>query len=132
MTLKQAREHRSAMERASASLDDKTASTAPGIFPRLKGDGSLVTAGTRIDWGGVLKRAAADLWDNEQNTPEAAPNLWEDIPYREGVRIIPEVITVGLAFFKGEKGWWKDERYRSCVDDNVWTPEQNSEVWVKE
>lgn len=56
--------------------------------------------------GRTLKRAAVDLWDNEANTPDAAPTLWEDIDYRDGIRVIPETITVGLAFAKGEKGWW--------------------------
>lgn len=40
------------IERAASSLDDKTASTASTLFPRLKQDGSLVKYGTRINWNG--------------------------------------------------------------------------------
>ena len=130
MTLtEKARKMRAAMETAAVSLDDATASTAPELFPRLKGDGSLVKAGTRICWGGTLKRAAVDLWDNAENTPDAAPTLWEDVLYRDGIRIIPETITVGLAFAKGEKGWWGDVLYASTLDNNVWTPEQHPAGW---
>ena len=130
MTLtEKARKMRAAMETAAVSLDDATASTAPELFPRLKGDGSLVKAGTRICWGGTLKRAAVDLWDNAENTPDAAPTLWEDVLYRDGIRIIPETITVGLAFAKGERGWWGDALYASTMDDNVWTPEQYPAGW---
>ena len=130
MTLvEKARKMRAAMETAAVSLDDATASTAPELFPRLKGDGSLVKSGARICWGGKLKRAAVDLWDNAENTPDAAPNLWEDVLYRDGIRIIPETITVGLAFSKGEKGWWGDVLYASTLDNNVWTPEDYPTGW---
>ena len=130
MTLvEKARKMRAAMETAAVSLDDATASTAPELFPRLKGDGSLVKAGTRICWGGTLKRAAVDLWDNEANTPDAAPTLWEDVLYRDGIRIIPDTITVGLAFAKGEKGWWGDVLYASTLDNNVWTPTDYPTGW---
>lgn len=130
MDLKEkARKMRAAMETAAVSLDDATASTAPELFPRLKGDGSLVKSGTRICWGGKLKRAAVDLWDNAENTPDAAPTLWEDVLYRDGIRIIPETITVGLSFAKGENGWWGDVLYASTMDANVYTPEQYPAGW---
>ncbi len=124
-----ARKLRAAMETAAVSLDDATASTAPELCPRLKGNGSLVKAGTRICWGGMLKRAAVDLWDNAENTPDAAPTLWEDVLYRDGIRIIPDTITVGLAFAKSEKGWWGDVLYASTLDNNVWTPKDYPTGW---
>ena len=130
MTLtEKARKMRAAMETAAVSLDDATASTAPELFPRLKGDGSLVKAGTRICWCGTLKRAAVVLWDNADNTPDAAPTLWEDVLYRDGIRIIPATITVGLAFAKGERGWWGDALYASTMDANVWTPSDYPAGW---
>lgn len=130
MTLvEKARKMRAAMETAAVSLDDATASTAPELFPRLKGDGRLVKAGTRICWGGKLKRAAVDLWGNAENTPDAAPTLWEDVLYRDGIRIIPETITAGLAFAKGEQGWWGDVLYASTLDNNVWTPKDYPTGW---
>ena len=129
MKLNEALKLRSIVEIASASLDDKTASEGASLFPRLKGDGSLVKAGTRINWDGVIKRAAVDLWDSEANNPKYAPTLWEDIEYKDGYRIIPEVITVGKVFAKDECGWWGDELYRSTVDANVYTPEQYAPNW---
>ena len=41
---------------ATASVDDKTASITPELFPQLKQDGSLVAAGSRINWNDILKR----------------------------------------------------------------------------
>ena len=58
--------------KSAASLTDADASLAPELFTRLTGSGSLVKAGTRINWGGTIKRAASDLWDTAQNTPDVA------------------------------------------------------------
>ena len=120
---------RAIVEQAAVSLDDKTASEAATLFPRLKQDNSLIAAGTRINHGGTIKRAAVDLWDTAENAPDVAPALWEDIAYREGIRIIPEVITAGTAFAKDELGWWGDVLYRSTIDANVWTPAANAAGW---
>lgn len=121
---------RGLIETAAEGLDDATASQAAPLFPSLKEDGSLVEFGTRINWKGVVMRAAVDLWDTPENNPDNAPTLWEDLPYIDGIRIIPDVITVGLAFSKGEKGWWYGELYESTVDNNVYTPEQYPDNWM--
>lgn len=120
---------RAIIETAAASLDDKTASTAPTLFPRLKQDGSLIKAGTRINHNGSIKRAAVDLWDKADNSPDNAPTLWEDILYRDGYRIIPNVITAGTAFALDELGWWGDKLYKSLLSANVYTPEQYPNGW---
>lgn len=120
---------RDTMDKAGAMLTDAQASTVVDLYPALRGDGALITAGTRINWKGQLKRAAVDLWDTETNTPDNTPALWEDVNYREGYRIIPEVITAGLAFAKGEIGWWGDTLYRSLMDANVYTPEAYPAGW---
>lgn len=109
--------------------DDATASRAVEFHPTLKEDGSLVAAGTRINWHGTLKRAAVDLWDTPENNPDNAPTLWADIQYRNGYRIIPKTITVTTAFSQGEYGWWGDVLYRSKVNANVYTPEQYAGNW---
>ena len=129
MTRKEALRLRAIVEQAAASLDDKTASAGAALFPRLKQDGALVKAGTRVNWNGTLKRAAVDLWDTEENNPDNAPTLWEDIAYRDGFRIIPQTITAGTAFAMDECGWWGDTLYRSTISANVWTPEQYSAGW---
>lgn len=120
---------RAIVEQAAVSLDDKTASEAAMLFPKLKQDGSLVAVGTRINHNGVIKRAAVDLWDTPENNPDNAPALWEDISYKDGYRIIPETITAGTAFEKDECGWWKGILYRSLIPANVYTPEQYAAGW---
>lgn len=113
-----------------ASIDDATASTVIPLFPAMKYDGGLIRSGTRINWNGTLKRAAVDLWDRPDCSPDNAPEMWEDVLYRDGYRIIPDVITVGLAFANGEKGWWTDGLlYESLVDNNTYTPAAYREHW---
>lgn len=125
-----AREVRAAMDNAANVLTDADASNSVLLYPTLKGDGSLIRTGTRINWNCTLKRAAVDLWDTAENTPDVATDIWEDINYKNGYRIIPETITVGLAFSKGEIGWWGDVLYKSIYDgQNVWTPEQYAAAW---
>lgn len=120
---------REVMNTAAEYLTDAQASTVASIYPGLKYDGELIKSGTRIYWGGVLKRAAVDLWDREENNPDNAPDLWEDVLYRDGYRIIPETIAVGLAFSEGELGWWGEVLYKSKVDANVYTPAQYAPNW---
>lgn len=109
--------------------DDKTASRAVEFHPVLKQDGSLVSAGTRINWHGQLKRAAVDVWDTAENNPDNAPTLWENISYRNGFRVIHETITAGTAFSAGEYGWWGETLYQSTINNNVWTPEAYPTGW---
>ena len=128
-----AREVRVAMDNAANVLTDADASNSVLLYPTLKGDGSLIKTGTRINWNGTLKRAAVDLWDTAENTPDVATDIWEDINYKNGYRIIPETITVGLAFSKGGIGWWGDVLYKSIYDGaNVWTPEQYAAAWEEQ
>lgn len=126
-----ARRLREVIVTASASLDDKTASTSVELFPRLKQDGDLIKTGTRINWNGTIKRATVDIWDMEGNDPDNAPTLWASLDYFKGYRIIPQVITVTTSFANGECGWWNDDLYVSKVDNNVYTPEQYINNWEK-
>lgn len=133
LTVDEARAIRALLVSSSEGTADKEASMMPMIFPRLTGDGSLIKAGARICWpmgdGCVVKRAAVDLWDRAENTPDAAPALWEEIAYRAGERVIPAVISATNAFAKGELGWWGDVLKRSKIPANVWNPDVNPSGW---
>ena len=129
MTKEEAIAFRKLVLAGSASMTDKEVSTAPDVLPRMYYTGELISNGTRINWNGTVKRAASDLWDREDQNPDNAPNLWEDISYREGIRIIPDPITTGLAFAKDELGWWENAIYKSLKADNVYNPSVRPEDW---
>ena len=129
MTRGEAKEIIKAFKALRNDATDKTASLCVSAYPKLKENGQLITAGTRIKWNGKLLRAAVDLWDTTENNPDNAPSLWEEINYKEGYRIIPTTITVGTAFAKDECGWYNDVLYKSLLDSNVWTPDQYPNGW---
>lgn len=124
-----ARQLRAVIEEMTATASDAVVSKAPTACPKLKQDGSLVRAGTKINWSGVVKKAGSDLWDTEANNPDNAPDLWEDLLYKDGYRIIPETITVTGAFSDGEKGWWKGQLWESTANNNVYNPDQYPGNW---
>lgn len=124
-----ARKLRPLMVKAAQSLDDKDASEAVALFDGMRYDGSLIKAGTRIQWNSVLKQAAVDLWDTTENNPDNAPTLWTDIAYSDGIRIILETITAAQAFSLDELGWWNGHIYRSTIAANVYTPAQYAAGW---
>ena len=128
-TAEEARAWRKQFEAALPAIPDKEASGSPDLFPTLKRDGKLIKAGTRINWNGWLMQAAVDLWDAEENDPDHAPTLWVKINYKDGVRVIPDVILAAEAFALNELGWWKGDIYKSLLNSNVYTPEQYAAGW---
>ena len=115
-------------------LPDNEASTVPSLYEGMKYDGSLIEAGTRKQWGDKLMKAAVDLWDREENNPDNAPTLWEELQYKDGVRIIPKQITVTSAFSQNELGYWEEDEsvYKSLVNGNVFTPVEYAQNWEKQ
>lgn len=63
--------------------------------------------------------------------PDKTEALFKKLMYRDGIRIIPEVITTGDMFALDELGWWGDVLYRSKKDSNVYTPAVRPEDWEK-
>lgn len=124
-----ARQMRAAMDRAGTMLTDAQASTVTAIYPRLKDSGELVPVGTRIQWNGTIRRSRVDLWDAKENNPDNAPELWETVMYREGIRVIPEVIVAENPFSLGEQGWWGGVLYESLMNANVYTPDAYPAGW---
>ena len=113
--IEQARKLRPIVEQAASSLDDQTASTAASLFPRLKEDGSLVSAGARINWNGTIKKAAVDLWDTAENNPDNAPSLWQDIEYKDGYCGVADCIFGEYVNPEGIEVYIADEVFYEAV-----------------
>ena len=128
-TAEEARAWRAQLDKALPAVPDKDASGCVDLYPTLKQSGSLIKAGTRINWGGWLKQATVDLWDTEENDPDHAPGLWVKISYKDGVRVIPDIISAAEAFALNELGWWDGAIYKSLIAANVYTPEQYPDGW---
>ena len=122
------------IEEAMETRDYKTASKAPELYPKMSFSGKLIKAGTRINHGGKIIKAAADLWDREENSPENAPNLWAKIDYIDGIRIIPEIISAAEAFSLGELGYFieNEKIYKSLIEGNVYNPRVYPAGWEEQ
>lgn len=132
VTREEAYKLRAIIEKAAVSLDDKDASEGVTLFPRLKGDGSLIKAGTRINWNGVIKRAANALWDTLENDPDHAPDLWNDIEYREGLRVLTGPIPATNPVQVDEICWYKDEKWKNISGvPSVYLPDEYPTGWKK-
>lgn len=136
MTREKAKKFRGLVVKGSAGLSDAEVSTAPEVLRVLAKDGSLVEAGERINWNGDVKRAKVALWDTAENAPDAAPDLWDDIEYKDGIRKIPVadsgIFDATLAFSEGEPGYSTVDElvYVSRVNGNVYTPQLVPGNWV--
>lgn len=128
-TKEAARAWRAQLDKALPAVPDKDASGCVDLYPTLKQSGSLIKAGTRINWNGWLKQATVDLWDTEANDPDHAPTLWVKINYKDGVRVIPDVISAAEAFALDELGWWNGAIYKSLIAANVYTPDAYPQGW---
>ena len=136
MTREKAKKFRALVVKGSVALSDADVSEAPEVLRVLKRDGSLVETGERINWNGDVKRAKVALWDTAENAPDAAPDLWDDINYVDGVRKIPVtdsgIFDATLAFSEGEPGYSTVDElvYVSRVNGNVYTPKLVPGNWV--
>jgi hypothetical protein len=128
-TAEEARVWRAQLEKALPAVPDKDASGCVDLYPTLKQSGGLIKAGTRINWNGWLKQATVDLWDTEANDPDHAPTLWVKIQYKDGARVIPDVITAAEAFDKDELGCWNGAIYKRLIAANVYTPDAYPRGW---
>ena len=129
-TKDEARAWRKQFEKVLLVVPDKEASSCAELYPTMKYDGGLIAYKTRINWNGVLKQAAVDLWDMEENNPDNNPDLWNDVEYKNGIRIIPSQIPATNPFGYDELGLWEDGFvYKSKLQTNVYTPAQYPLGW---
>ena len=112
------------------AIPDRELATHPDLFPRLKGDGSLIEAGHHINWNGIIKRAANAMWDTVENDPDHAPTLWNDIEYREGLRVLTGPIPETNPVQVDEICWYKDEKWKNISGvPSTYLPDEYPTGW---
>lgn len=132
---------RALVEKAMAvsPLTDAEASEMPTMFPKWddlpagyefkKED---VAKRPRVWYGGKLYVVTGVHKVQADWTPDVAVSLYEYVPYRDGYREIPEHITAAHPFSKGEEGIDADGViWVSKKDNNVYTPTQYADNWMK-
>lgn len=109
---------------------DQVRSEAIGLHERWLVNVEYRTGDVR-QFADKLYRCNLNHTSQESWKPDVSPSLWTQIMYRDGIRIIPDVIEATQPFTKDERGWWKDDLYVSLIDANVYTPEQYPAGWQK-
>lgn len=123
ITIEQARAYREIIVKASESLSDKDALTAPMLFERWSGEGISYTAGTRLYFEGVLYKVLLDHVSQPEWTPSDAPSLFTKVLIPDPT-VIPEweQPTSTNPYMIGDKVRHNDKVWISTVDNNVWEP----------
>lgn len=126
MTRGKAKQLRAAIEAASASLDDQTASTVPELYPEWD-PSKLYTAGDRVQYGGVLYKCLQAHTAQEAWSPTASPSLW--------AQVLGETLSEWVQpdstnpYMKGDKVIFNGQIYASVIDNNVWSPSAHPAGW---
>lgn len=123
ITREQAYKLRALIEKASASLTDTDAITAPELFPKFDGNAHLYAVGNRVRYGDLLYKCLQAHTSQTDWTPDVAVSLWVrvDDPSIE----FPEwrqPTGAQDAYMKGDKVSYEGKHYISIVDNNVWSP----------
>jgi chitodextrinase len=121
ITREQAYKLRALIEKASASLPDTDAITAPELFPKWTIKEYAV--GDRVRYGDLLYKCLQNHTSQTDWTPDVAVSLWVrvDDPSIE----FPEwrqPTGAQDAYMKGDKVSYEGKHYISTVDNNVWSP----------
>ena len=124
ITREQAYKLRALIEKASASLTDTDAITAPELFPKFDGNAHLYAVGDRVRYGELLYKCLQAHTSQSDWTPDVAVSLWVrvDDPAEE----FPEwrqPVGASDAYSKGSKVSYNGGHFISTVDNNVWAPD---------
>ena len=123
ITREQAHKLRALIEKASASLSDTDAITAPELFPRFDGNAHLYAVGDRVRYGDLLYKCLQAHTSQSDWTPDTAVSLWvrvddPSIEYPEW----KQPTGAQDAYAKGAKVSHNEKHWVSDVDNNVWEP----------
>ena len=82
-------------------------------------------------WNGNLYKIVQKHTTQPDYNLDELPALYTKVVPKNIIRKIPDPITVGEAFVKGEKGIWVDGKiYESTLDKpNTWTPTDYPQAW---
>jgi len=120
ITISRAIELRKVIEKASESLSDEIALTAPELFKPWRTNTSYTT-GDRIQYNLTLYKCVQSHTSQSDWTPDVTPALWTEVSLDE----FPEwkqPIGAQDAYMKDDKVSHNGSHWISTVDSNVWEP----------
>ena len=105
-----------------ASVDDKTALAAKGLYPTWKTD-TAYSVGDRVLYDGVLYKCLQSHTSQLTWTPTDAVSLWAEVLIPDP-EVIPDWVQPESTnpYMKGDKVKHNGKTWESIVDNNVWEP----------
>ena len=120
--IERARQLRPLIEKASESLSDEDAFSAPELFPNWKANKDYVVY-ERVQYELKLYKCIQNHTSQADWTPDVAVSLWVEVP--DPSQEWPEwkqPTGAHDAYSKGDKVSHNDKHWISDVDNNVWEP----------
>ena len=125
ITEARARQLRSLIEKASASLSDDDALSAVTLFPEWR-PGIAVAADERYEYEAKLYRCVQAHTTQDGWEPDKTPALWTEVAKPGEIPVWRQPTGAQDAYQTGDKVHFptaEDAVYVSTVDNNVWSPD---------
>ena len=132
ITKERAKELRSLIEKAVASLTDEDAADCPTLFTPWAA-GITVIIGDRLEYGGKLYKCVQAHTTAAEWQPDTTPALWTEVAKPGEIPVWKQPTGAQDAYMAGDKVHYPGENdpvYVSTVDNNVWNPETPG-LWEK-
>jgi len=112
----------SAIKSVRASVDDKTALDAKGLYPEWRTE-TAYSVGDRVLYGDTLYKCLQGHTSQDTWTPDTAVSLWAVVLIPDP-EVIPEWVQPESTnpYMKGDKVKHNGKTWVSDVDNNVWEP----------
>ena len=128
-----ARQLRTYIVRAAASLTDEDALNAVELFAAWSASGSY-TQGERVRYGDKLYRCEQTHDAQAAWTPDATPALWTEVALPGEIPVWKQPTGAQDAYQKGDRVWYPDKNghiYESIYDgQNSWSPDAYPQGWL--
>ena len=121
------KKYRGKVEEASSFADDESALDMIELFPRWESN-IAVKINDRYQYKGDLYKCVQAHTTQDDWTPDKTPALWTKISLDEWPEWI-QPTGAQDAYSKGDKVTYKEKRYISLIDGNVWSPEAYPAGW---
>lgn len=129
--MEQAREIRSAMDAAGATLTDEQASKCAAMFPRWD-TATAYKINDRVRYGDRLYKVIQDHVSQADWTPDVAVSLYAVISLdNSGFPVWSQPTGAHDAYNNGDIVNYNGDLYRSSIDGNVYSPDEYPAGWEK-
>lgn len=134
MIIDEAKKYRKLIEMMAESLDDETAEQNAFVFPSWE-VGVEYKKDYKVRYNDIVYKVLQDHTSQSDWTPDVAVSLYVKVHQQDPQDEWPEwVQPTGSqdAYMTGDKVTFEGEHYISLIDNNVWSPKDYPQGWLKQ